>query len=115
MKEVKWPDLYIKDFGVSQIENKTKLIIMQKKMKSFYVDFLLPLYKPIQNNKDFSFSVTAEELTCRIMYQDLKKFYGIKTIRDLFYKVSENRPELTKERIEKLIEYMKLMKESSND
>ena len=110
MEEVKWPDLYIKDFGDSQVEDKKSLIMMQKKMKSFYVDFLLPLYKPVQNKKSFSFSVPDSELTCRIMFQDLKRFHNIDNVRDLLYKVSEYRPALTEEHIEKLIEYMKSQK-----
>lgn len=110
MEEIKWPDLYIKDFGASQIEDRKTLIVMQKKMKSFYVDFLLPLYKPVQNKKSFSFSVPDSELTCRIMFQDLKKFHKIDNVRDLLYKVSECRPALTPEHIEKLIEYMKSKK-----
>lgn len=113
MEEVKWPDLYIKDFGASQVEDGKNLILMQKKMKSFYVDFLLPLYKPVQDRKNFSFSVPDSELTCRIMFQDLKRFHNIDSIRDLLYKVSEYRPALTGEHIEKLIEYMKAKKGTS--
>ena len=113
MEEVKWQDLYIKDFGASQVEDKKALIIMQKKMKSFYVDFLLPLYKPVQNKKSFSFSVPDSELTCRIMFQDLKEYHNIDSVRDLLYKVAEARPALTEEHIEKLIEYMRLKKGKS--
>ena len=113
MNEIDWPDLYIKDFGASQVEDTKTLIAKQKKMKSFYMDFLLPLYKPVQNKKSFSFSVPDEELTCRIMFQDLKAYHKIENVRDLLYKVAEHRPALTEERIEKLIEYMKLQKERS--
>lgn len=113
MGKIKWQDLYIKDFGDSQIKDKKELIIMQKKMKSFYVDFLLPLYKPVQNKKTFSFSVPDSELTCRIMFQDLKRFHKIDNVRDLLYKVAECRPALTEAHIEKLIEYMKMKKGKS--
>lgn len=113
MEEVKWSDLYIKDFGTSQISDKKKLIVMQKKMKSFYEDFLSPLYKGVQNNNSFCFSVPDSELTCRIMLQDLKRFYNLNSVREVLEKVAENRPALTAETIEKLIEYMKIQKERS--
>lgn len=110
-KNIEWMDLYIKDFGSSQIEDTKELIKCQKKMKSFYKEFLLPLYVPVQDSKKFSFSVKEEELTCRIMLEDLKKYYKLEKVSDLLYKISENRPGLTEEKIEKLIEAMKKKKE----
>ena len=113
-KEIEWLDLYIKDFGGSQIEDKQELISKQKKMKTFYLEFLLPLYKPVQGNKNFKFSVPDEELTCRIMLQDLRTYHEIDSMRDLLVKVAENRPSLTSEKIDKLIEFMHAQKESES-
>lgn len=106
-EKIDWLDLYIKDFGGSQIEDKKVLSLYQKKARTFYTEFLLPLYKPVQDSKKFHFSVSEEELTFRIMFEDLKKYHGITDIRDLFNKVAENSPTLTPEKIEKLIEIMK--------
>lgn len=111
-KEIEWLDLYIKDFGDSQIKDTKELISKRKKMKTFYIEFLLPLYKPVQNSKKFNFSVPDEELTCRIMFEDLKKYHKIESVRELLYKVAEHRPAFTEEKIEKLIEYMRMQKEA---
>lgn len=114
-KEIYWFDLYIKDFGVSQIDNKNELSIMQKKMKTFYKEFLLPLYIPVQDNKEFKFSVEPEELTCRIMLEDLKKYHKLDGIKDVLYKVSENKPSLTSDKIEKLLQVMQEKKEEQEE
>ena len=77
-----WKDLYIKDFGASQIEDTQELELCQKKMKSFYTMILLPLYNPLKRRSDFKFSVSADKLTIRIMYKDLMKYYDLKTSED---------------------------------
>lgn len=105
-------DLYIKDFGSSQIDDLEYLEKCRKKMSTFYMEFLLPLYKPLQNNKKFKFSVLEEELTCRIMLEDLKKHYKLNNVREVLNKVSENKPTLTSEKIDKIIEAMKNLKSS---
>lgn len=110
-KELDWVDLYIKDFGESQISDRKELSIKQKKMRTFYLEFLLPLYKPIQDSKKFSFSVSDNELTCRIMLDDLKKYYKLNGLREVLEKISENKPSLTSEKIDKLIEVMQTKKE----
>ena len=63
MEQIKWEDLYIKDFGGSQITSRAELTKAQRKMKTFYDEFLLPLYKPIKNT-NFRFSVSNDKLLC---------------------------------------------------
>lgn len=110
-KELNWVDLYIKDFGESQISDAKELSIKQKKMRTFYLEFLMPLYKPIQDNEEFNFSVSDDALTCRIMLDDLKKYYKLTSLREVLEKISENKPSLTSEKIDKLIEVMQAKKE----
>lgn len=86
---IDWEDLYFKDFGASQIEDKKELVLKQKKMKSFYKMILIPLYKPIQNSKKFKFSVSDEKLTIRIMYKDLMKYYNLSSAEDVLNKIGE--------------------------
>lgn len=114
-KEIDWINLYIKDFGASQIADKNELCEKQKKMRTFYAEFLLPLYIPVQDNKKFRFSVEPDKLTCRIMLEDLKKYHKIVGIRDLLYKISENKPSLTDDKIEKLIKVMQTKKEQQEE
>lgn len=111
-KDIDWLDLYIKDFGGSQITDKKELANKQKKMRTLYLEFLIPLYKPIQNNKKFKFSVPDEELTCRIMYEDLKKYHQLFGMREVLYKIAENKPTLTNAKVEKLIEAMHKQKDA---
>lgn len=112
-KNIDWIDLYIKDFGSSQVEDKKELFQYQKKMKTFYREFLSPLYVHVQNNKKFKFSVPDDELTCRIMLEDLRTFLKLETMTDILRKIAENRPGLTEEKIQKLIEAMKKKRESA--
>lgn len=114
-KEIDWIDLYIKDFGASQIDDKTELSKKQKKMRTFYAEFLLPLYIPVQDNKEFKFSVEPDKLTCHIMLEDLRKYHKLVGIRDLLYKVSENKPSLTPDKIEKLLQVMQTKKEEQEE
>ena len=105
---IDWPDLYFKDFGASQVEDKKELVLKQKKMKSFYTMILLPLYKPVQNSKKFNFSVPDEKLTERIMLKDLMNYYKLDNSRDVLTKVGEFKPDFAPkvepimERIEEL-------------
>lgn len=88
-----WQDLYIKDFGTSQIKDKKELELCQKKMKSFYKMILEPLYNPLKRRSDFNFSVDADKLTTRIMYSDLMKYYNLKTSEDVLNKIGEFNPD----------------------
>lgn len=112
-KSIDWFDLYIKDFGSSQVEDNKELFQLQLKMKTFYREFLSPLHVHVQNNKKFKFSVSDDELTCRIMFEDLRKFLKLETMTDVLHKIAENRPGLTEEKIQKLIEVMKKKRESA--
>ena len=105
MEQIKWEDLYIKDFGGSQITSRVELTKAQRKMKTFYDEFLLPLYKPIKNT-NFKFSVRNDKLTCRIMYKDLMKYYHFNSIREFLYEVANVKEGFTKEKADKLVEVM---------
>lgn len=104
---ISWLDLYITDFGESQMSDTEEFTIKSKKARTFYSEFLLPLYKDAKNSEDFAFSVAEEELTCRIMYFELKEYYGLKTVEDVLYKISENKLTLNEEKINKLLDLMK--------
>lgn len=111
---IHWKDLYIADLGSSQIKDKKELALAQKKIGTLYKEFLLPLYIPIQNSKNFKFSVTDDKLTCRIMLNDLINFYGIKSDKELLEKIAESRPELTPQKIDKLLVVMQGHKEEKH-
>lgn len=106
---ISWADLYIKDFGQSQIKTRTELTLAQKKMKTFYGEFLLSLYNPIKDT-NFKFSVPDNLLTCRIMYNDLKAYYHFKSVREFLYEITNYKEGFTLDKADKLIEAMKRRK-----
>ena len=103
---VDWIDLYFKDLGASQIEDKKELALKRKKMMSFYKLILIPLYKPVQDSKKFKFSVPDEKLTEKIMYQDLMRYHKLHTAEDVLNKIGELNPDFVP-KIEPLMERIK--------
>ena len=108
-----WEDLYFKDFGASQIKKKKELVLKQKKMKSFYKMILIPLYKPLQKDKKFKFSVSDEKLTIRIMYKDLKDYYKLETSEEVLNKIGELDPTFIP-KIEPILNRIQEIKESKS-
>ena len=105
-----WQDLYIKDYGTSQVEDEKELKLYQKKMKSFYKLILEPLYIPLKRRSDFKFSVEADKLTIRIMYKDLMEYYNLKTSEDVLNKIGEFNPDFVP-KIKPLLERIEENKE----
>lgn len=109
-----WRDLYIKDFGTSQIKDPKQLELCQKKMKSFYELMLVPLYKPLRIRSDFKFSVPADKLTIRIMYNDLKKYYGLTSDEQAIDKIIDIDPSF-KAKGQALKAYLEQQKEENKE
>ena len=105
-----WMDLYFKYLSESK-PGEEDFLLKQKKMKSFYKMIILPLYKPVQNSKKFEFSQPDETLTLKIMYEDLKKYYGLSGASEVLDKIAELEPVFAS-KLEPLKERIAEIKES---
>lgn len=118
-KEKQWLDLKLCDWGKSQINDRYELKRARDLMKSFYITILLPLYVPVQNNKNWRFSVPDKELTCRIFYQDLVRYHkkenNVSSIRDLLYQVSKYNVIMTSEKINQMVDLIEKKKQEKDE
>ena len=118
-KEKEWLDLKLCDWGKSQINDRYELKRARDLMKSFYITILLPLYVPVQNNKNWHFSVPDKELTCRIFYQDLVRYHkkenSVSSIKDLLYQVSKYNVLMTTEKIDQMVDLIEKKKQEKED
>ena len=118
-KEKQWLDLKLCDWGKSQINDRYELKRARDLMKSFYITILLPLYVPVQNNKNWRFSVPDKELTCRIFYQDLVKYHkkenNVSSIRDLLCQVSKYNVIMTSEKINQMVDLIEKKKQGKDE
>lgn len=114
-KGKEWLDLKLCDWGKSQLFDKDELKKARDTMKSFYITVLLPLYVPVQNSRNWHFSVPNSELTCRIFFEDIVKYHqkknGVKDMYDLLKQVGKYNATMTDEKIARIIY---LMEEKKN-
>lgn len=103
MNDINILDLYLdKNRGIEQVGNNKKYSLLRKKQSIIYNKFISPLYKFVQNKKDFKFSVSDKDLTCRIAFNDLCNYLNLKSWDDILDKISINRDSLSNDRKEEI-------------